>query len=64
MTAPRPSPNRALLERVARRAAPLLDEIAFVGGHVAELLVTDPAAARIRATDDVDVVVAATSRAQ
>jgi predicted nucleotidyltransferase len=34
----------------------------FVGGQVAELLVTDPAAVRVRPTDDVDVVVPVTTR--
>lgn len=62
MTSPRASPNRAALERVARRLAPLLDRLVFVGGHVAELLITDPAAGRVRATDDVDVIVAVTTR--
>ena len=54
---PAASPNRAVLERIARRLGPLLDEVVFVGGQVAELLVTDRAAVRIRATDDVDIVV-------
>lgn len=61
MTA-RPSPNRDLLERTARRLRPVLDEVVFVGGHVAELLVTDPAAVRVRQTNDVDVIVRVTSR--
>jgi hypothetical protein len=43
-----PSPNRELLLRVARRLGPVLDELVFVGGQVAELLVTDPAAVRVR----------------
>lgn len=51
------SPNRLLLEAVARRIAPLLGEVVFVGGHMAELLITNPAAVRPRTTDDVDVVV-------
>lgn len=51
-----------MLERTARRLAPLLDRVVFVGGHVAELLVTDPGAARVRPTDDVDVIVAITTR--
>lgn len=56
------SPNRVALVEVARLLAPLLPEIAFVGGQVAELLVTDPAATGIRPTCDVDVLVAATTR--
>jgi len=34
----------------------------FVGGQVAELLVTDAAAVRVRPTDDVDDVVPVTTR--
>ena len=56
------SPNRAVLEPIARRLGPLLDEVVFVGGQVAELLVTDRAAVRIRATDDVDIVVPVLTR--
>ncbi len=33
-----------------------------MGGQVAELLITEPGAARVRATDDVDVIVAVTTR--
>lgn len=63
MTAPR-SPNRSMLERAAERLQPVLGELVFVGGQVAELLVTDPAATRVRPTDDVDVIVQATTRGQ
>jgi predicted nucleotidyltransferase len=62
--AARKSPNRVLLEEMARQIAPLLPELVFVGGHVTELLVTDPAATRPRVTDDVDVIVAVTTRSQ
>lgn len=55
-------PNRGQLERVVRQLGSLLEEVVIVGGQVAELLVTDPAATRVRPTDDVDVVVAATTR--
>lgn len=51
-----------MLECAARRLGPLLDEVAFVGGQVAELLVTDPAAARVRPTEDVDIIVAVSTR--
>lgn len=53
------SPNRETLVQVANLLRPLLSEVVFVGGQVAELLVTDPAATGIRATDDVDVIVSA-----
>ncbi len=56
------SPNRDRLLRTARLLRPLLGELVFVGGQVAELLVTDPAAVRVRPTDDVDVVVPVTTR--
>ena len=56
------SPNRAILVSVARPIQPLLGEVVFVGGQVAELLVTDPAATRVRPTTDVDIVVEASSR--
>lgn len=56
------SPNRDRLLRTARLLRPLLSELVFVGGQVAELLVTDPAAVRVRPTDDVDVVVPITTR--
>ncbi|HSH45339.1 MAG TPA: hypothetical protein VK966_05765 [Longimicrobiales bacterium] len=58
------SPNHVLLERMARRIRPLLDEVVFVGGQIVELLLTDPAATRIRATTDVDVVVTASTRSE
>ncbi|MFV1992055.1 MAG: hypothetical protein ACC652_15085, partial [Acidimicrobiales bacterium] len=57
-----PSSNRVVLEAVAQRIKPLLSQVVFVGGQVAELLITDPAAVRIRPTDDVDVVVTAATR--
>lgn len=56
------SPNRDRLLRTARLIRPLLGEFVFVGGQVADLLVTDPAAVRVRPTDDVDVVVPVTTR--
>ena len=62
MTAVQRSPNRDRLLHTARLLRPLLVELVFVGGQVAELLVTDPAAVRVRPTDDVDVVVPVTTR--
>ena len=58
---PGQSPNREILVIAATSLRPMLDELVFVGGHVAELLVADPGAQRIRATDDVDVVVEAST---
>ena len=49
-------PNLELLKLTAEKLRPLLPEIVFVGGCATSLLVTDPGAARIRATYDVDVI--------
>lgn len=51
------SPNRDALTRLADKLGPLSQEFVFVGGRVAELLVTDPAAVRVRPTQDSDAVV-------
>ena len=56
------SPNRDRLLRTARRMAPMLADVVFVGGQMVELLITEPAAVRIRPTDDVDVVAHVTTR--
>lgn len=56
------SPNRDALRRLARLLGPLADELVFVGGRVADLLVTDPAGLRVRPTDDTDCVCEAATR--
>ena len=56
--------NIEMLVRVARGLGDLRAEVVFVGGAVVELFVTDPAAPRPRFTEDVDVVVEITSRAE
>ncbi|MGA2019831.1 MAG: hypothetical protein ABSH02_04515 [Candidatus Sulfotelmatobacter sp.] len=56
-----PDPNLAQLLAAAGKLKPLLDQIAFVGGCVAGILITDPGAAPVRATLDVDVIVEAAS---
>ena len=48
------SPNLELLEIAAERLHPLLSEIVFVGGCATRLLVTDPGAAPVRRTYEVD----------
>ncbi len=53
------SANLERLERVARRAQPLLDRLVFVGGAVTELYFTDPASGRVRPTTDADAVIEA-----
>jgi hypothetical protein len=52
-----PDPNLPLLEDAVRKLAPFLEEIVFVGGVTLGLLITDEAAAPIRGTTDVDVIV-------
>ncbi len=59
-----PDPNRALFESVVRLLAPVLDELVFVGGCTTGLFVTDPAAAGIRPTKDVDAIVDVASYAE
>ncbi|MFZ0303747.1 MAG: hypothetical protein WAL75_13745 [Terracidiphilus sp.] len=54
-------PNLELLEQAAEALRPLLSEIVFVGGCVTALHITDPAAAPVRITNDVDVVSEITS---
>jgi hypothetical protein len=56
--------NRELLIRGARALGDLRDEFVFVGGCTTGLLITDPAAAGIRATRDVDVIVETASVAE
>jgi len=61
---PTPNPNLHRLIAAAAKLAPLLDQIAFVGGCITGLLLTDPAAAPIRPTLDVDAIVAVASYAE
>jgi hypothetical protein len=51
--------NLPLLEEAAAKLKHLLAEVVFVGGSTLDLIVTDPGAAPIRSTYDVDVIVAA-----
>jgi len=50
------NPNLEHLERAARALEPILEELVFVGGTLAGLLVDDPGAGMVRPTLDVDVV--------
>jgi hypothetical protein len=59
-----PNPNLALLEVAVGRLRPLLDELVFVGGCATGLLITDPGAATVRKTYDVDVIVEIASYAE
>ena len=49
-------PNIDLLLSVAQKLKPLLREVVFLGGCATGLLVTDPGAAAVRTTYDVDVI--------
>lgn len=53
-------PNLPYLRRIAEALGDLREQVVFVGGAVAGLLVTDPLADSVRATRDVDAVVNAT----
>ena len=53
-----------VLRTVAARLGSLREEVAFVGGMIRSLLVTDPGAATARPTDDVDIVAAIGSKAE
>jgi hypothetical protein len=56
-------PNRDLFAHVVRLLEPVLDELVFVGGCAMGMMITDPAAAGIRPTKDVDAIVDVTSYA-
>ena len=49
--------NRAMLEAVIDEIGDLRDDVVFVGGAVAGLLITSPGGDPIRETDDVDCIV-------
>jgi hypothetical protein len=59
----RDDPNLPYLRLIAEALGELRDQVVFVGGAVAGLLITDPLAEGVRATRDVDAVVEA-GRAQ
>jgi len=56
-------PNIALLSRMAEALGDLSEQVVFVGGCATSLLIDDPAAPPVRATQDVDAVVAVQSMA-
>jgi len=51
-----------MLQTVANGLKELKEEVVFVGGAVAELYASDPAASDIRPTQDVDCVIELSSR--
>ena len=60
----RNNPNFLQLARAVEKLTPLLEEIVFVGGCVTGLLITDPAAAPVRPTVDVDAIIEISSYAE
>jgi predicted nucleotidyltransferase len=58
-TKPRADPNLAILEVIAKALGSLKNEVVFVGGCAAGLLLTEVRAESIRPTEDVDLVVSA-----
>ena len=50
------NPNLEILSATVHRLGPLVDSMVFLGGCATGLLLTDPAAAPVRATLDVDVI--------
>lgn len=54
-------PNIELLTRVAAALGDLRERLVFIGGCATALLITDPAAAPVRATADVDAIIAVVS---
>ena len=58
------NPNLEILELVIHQLGELADELVFVGGCATGLLLTDPAAAPVRATYDVDAIAQVLSRAE
>ena len=55
-------PNIELLIQIAAALGDLRERLVFVGGCATALLITDPAAAPVRATEDVDTIVAIGSK--
>ena len=58
------NPNIQMIEVAVEWLGTLIEEMVFVGGCATGLLITDPAASAIRATLDVDVLVAVASLAE
>lgn len=59
-----PSPSITRISGIARALGELSAEVVFIGGAIAPLLQTYPAIPRVRATRDVDAVIASTHYAK
>jgi len=55
-------PNIEMLIQVAEALGDLRERLVLVGGCATALLITDPAAAPVRATKDVDAIIAVVSK--
>ena len=53
-----------MLARIAKGLGPLKDKVVFVGGSTVSLYLTDPGAATVRPTEDVDCVIQVLTRGQ
>ncbi len=53
-----------MLAHIAKGLGPLKDKVVFVGGSTVSLYLTDPGAATVRPTEDVDCVIQVLSRGQ
>ena len=53
-----------MLARIAKGLGPLKDKVVFVGGSTVSLYLTDPGAASVRPTEDVDCVIQVLTRGQ
>ena len=54
--------NIEMLMEVAKGLGPLCEKVVFVGGSTVGLYLSDPAASKIRPTDDVDCVIELVTR--
>ncbi len=52
------NPNLEMLRGAVKNLGELADKMVFVGGCTIGLFITDEGAAEVRATDDVDTIVA------
>ena len=53
-----------MLARIAKGLGPLKDKVVFMGGSTVSLYLTDPGAATVRPTEDVDCVIQVLTRGQ
>lgn len=64
MSSPIPDPNRQDLLFIAHELGDAVDQMVFIGGVVAGILITDPAAPLIRPTKGIDCIIEIKSRVE